>query len=223
MFLSYLVTCKNDENDLKNLLDILYAYSEDAECVILDDHSDNPKTLDILGNAEKKSDFFRVIKHNLNNNYGEHKNYGKSHCKGEWIFQIDSDEIPSEVLLTNLRGIIESNSVELIWIPRINDFKGVTPEHARQWNWRLTPYDGRYIINFPDFQSRAFRNLPHIEWKRKLHEKVEGAKTYAFLPAEYEYSLIHNKTIEKQIETNLRYNKDFSDADNKGFKVYTKH
>lgn len=223
MFLSYLVTCKNDGDDLKNLLDLLYTYSEDAECVILDDYSDNPHTLSILENVEKKSDFYRVIKHNLNNNYGEHKNYGKSHCAGDWILQIDSDEIPSEVLLTNIRGIIESNDVELIWIPRINDFRGVTSAHAKQWNWRLTPYENRYIINFPDFQSRVLRNLPHIEWKRKLHEKVEGAKTYAFLPAEYEYSLIHNKTIEKQLETNLRYNKDFSADDNGGFKVSTKH
>lgn len=30
---------------------------------------------------------------------------------------------------------------------------------------------------------------------------------------------IHNKTIEKQIETNMRYNKQFTHEENKGFKV----
>jgi hypothetical protein len=52
-----------------------------------------------------------------------------------------------------------------------------------------------------------------------LHEKVEGAKTYVHLPAVYELSLHHNKTIEKQIQTNVKYNKMFTEEENKGFKV----
>jgi hypothetical protein len=52
-----------------------------------------------------------------------------------------------------------------------------------------------------------------------LHEKVEGVKSYAFLPAEYEYSLFHNKTIDKQIQTNIRYNQQFTDEENQGFKI----
>ena len=35
----------------------------------------------------------------------------------------------------------------------------------------------------------------------------------------YELSLHHNKTIEKQIETNVKYNKLFTEEENKGFKV----
>jgi hypothetical protein len=61
--------------------------------------------------------------------------------------------------------------------------------------------------------------VPYIEWKRRLHEKVEGAKTYVHLPSAYELSLHHNKTIEKQIETNVKYNKMFTEEENKGFKV----
>jgi hypothetical protein len=83
------------------------------------------------------------------------------------------------------------------------------------WGWRL--YDG--MINFPDYQSRLYRNLSHIRYERRLHEKVEGAKTYVHLPAVYELSLHHNKTIEKQIETNIKYNKLFTEEENKGFKV----
>ena len=66
---------------------------------------------------------------------------------------------------------------------------------------------------------RLFKNLPYIEWKRRLHEKIEGAKTYVHLPSVYELSLHHNKTIEKQIETNIKYNKMFTEEENKGFKV----
>jgi len=166
------------------------------------------------------SNFFKVYKHKLDRNYSEHKNYGKSQCKGDYIFQIDDDELPSETLLENLKDLIQlNNDVDLFWIPRINDFKGVNAENSRQWGWRLTPYEDRLIVNWPDPQGRLFKNVSYIEWKRTLHEKVEGAKTYVHLPSVYELALHHNKTIEKQIETNIKYNKLFTEEENKGFKV----
>lgn len=75
------------------------------------------------------------------------------------------------------------------------------------------------VVNAPDYQFRVFKNLPHLKWERPLHEKIEGAKVTSKLPPEYEWSIHHNKTIEKQVNTNLRYNKDFSAELNKGFKI----
>jgi len=218
-FISYLVTCKNTGSELQFLLERLYKYGQNNECIILDDHSDDPVTLQVLNNTSNNS-FFKVHKHKLDRNYSEHKNYGKSQCQGEYIFQIDDDELPSEILLESLKELIELNStVELFWIPRINDFKGVNPQNAAQWGWKLTPYEDRLIVNWPDPQGRLFKNTPHIEWKRRLHEKVEGSKTHVHLPYEYEFALLHNKTIEKQVETNIKYNKMFTEEENKGFKV----
>ena len=218
-FISYLVTTKNTGFELQFLLERLYKYGQNNECIILDDYSDEPVTLQVLNNASNNS-FFKVHKHKLDRNYSEHKNYGKSQCQGKYIFQIDDDELPSEILLESLKELIELNStVELFWIPRINDFKGVNPQNAAQWGWKLTPYEDRLIVNWPDPQGRLFKNTPHIEWKRRLHEKVEGSKTHVHLPYEYELSLHHNKTIEKQVETNIKYNKMFTEEENKGFKV----
>ena len=218
-FISYLVTCKNTGYSLQILLERLSKYSENNECIILDDYSDDIDTLQVLENLSN-SNFFKVYKHKLDRNYSEHKNYGKSQCKGDYIFQIDDDELPSETLLENLKDLIQlNNDVDLFWIPRINDFKGVNAENSRQWGWRLTPYEDRLIVNWPDPQGRLFKNVSCIEWKRKLHEKVEGAKTYVHLPSVYELALHHNKTIEKQIETNIKYNKLFTEEENKGFKV----
>lgn len=219
-FISYLVTCKNEGYQLKQLVDLLLKYNNNNEIVILDDFSDDVQTVEIL-NSYKLTSGISIYQHNLNKNYSEHKNYGKSLCKGKYIFQIDSDELPTEMLLTNLNEIIMANeSTELFWIPRINDFKGVTPVIASQWGWRLTPYEDRSIVNWPDPQGRLFKNLPHLKWERRLHEKIEGAKSYAYLPAvDFDLGLYHNKTIEKQIETNLKYNKLFTNEENQGFKL----
>jgi hypothetical protein len=77
----------------------------------------------------------------------------------------------------------------------------------------------RPIANFPDFQFRLFKNTPNIRFKNKLHEKIEGYKEYSFLPAEEEWALYHDKTIETQIATNLRYNRDFSKSENEGHTI----
>lgn len=220
-FISYLVTCKNEGYQLQELLEMLYKYKIDSECIILDDYSDDVDTLNVLNNVKRdKSGFFTVYQHRLDNNYSAHKNFGKDLCIGKWIFQIDADELPSITLMENLKEIILLNeNVDLFWLPRINDFVGVTEKHAETWGWRLSDYEDRKIVNWPDPQGRLLANLPHLKWERKLHEKIEGARIVSKLPYEFEYAIFHNKTIEKQINTNIKYNKDFSEELNKGFKV----
>ncbi len=221
MKISYLVTCHDETNTLDNLLSRLDSFIGDNndEVVIV---ADNPtkETSDILYNWTCIPKI-KALEHNLNNNYSEHKNFGISQCSGDYIFQIDGDENPTEFLLENLKNIIEANpTIEVFWISRINDFKGVTDEHAKQWGWRLSmsPTYNRPIVNWPDPQGRLFKNVPdRIRWIGRLHERVEGNTTYVYLPFDEELALYHDKTIEKQIETNLRYNQNFSKEENKGF------
>jgi len=222
--ISYLITCHNETNTLGRLLErIINNRFDGDEIVVLDDFSDNENTKKLLNEIHSPTQNICVYQHALNNDYGSHKNYGNEKCRKMWVFQIDADERPSETLIFNIREIIETNAyTELIYVPRINDFKGVSQEHAKQWGWKLTPSpfcEGRMIVNWPDYQSRIYKNTPKIKWDRRLHEKIKGHDQYAFLPADEDLSLYHDKTIEKQIETNLRYNKDFSVDENKGYKI----
>lgn len=214
MFLSYLVTTHNETDCLDTLLSKLTSTKKtNHEIVLLDDYSDNPTTISII---EKYKSSINFQQKKLQNDYGAHKNYGISLCKGEWIFQIDADELPTDVLLENIDVLLQSNANnETLWLPRLNYFVGVTQKDIEMWGWNY--HDG--MINFPDFQSRLFKNLPHIRYERRLHEKVEGYKSYAFIPPQKDIALIHNKTIEKQRETNMKYNKNFSLNENKGYAV----
>jgi glycosyltransferase involved in cell wall biosynthesis len=214
MFLSYLVTCHNETDSLEKLLNKLISNIKNShEIVLLDDYSDNPKTLEIIQKYKEKINLYQ---HKLAKNYGAHKNYGIELCKGEWIFQLDADEVPTDGLLENIDLIIESNSNnEVLWLPRLNYFIGVTEQDINTWGWKM--YDG--MINFPDYQSRIYRNNPHIRYERRLHEKVEGFKSYVFIPPQKDYAIIHEKTIEKQRQTNVNYNKLFTEDENKGYAV----
>ena len=61
------------------------------------------------------------------------------------------------------------------------------------------------IINWCDFQSRIFKNTPHIRWKNKVHETLSGQRFFAALPAEEQFSLYHHKHISKQEKQNSYY------------------
>ena len=220
MKLSYLITCKNETKTLSNLLENLISVRlNEDEIVIIDDYSDNEKTKEILKSVSKVNNVFLYQNH-LNNDYGSQKNIGIQKCSGSWVFQIDGDELPSDSLVFNIREIIETNkNIELIWVPRINAWEGLTEEHAKQWGWKLdiSPTYKRFRAAWPDYQGRIFKkDYPRIHWERKLHEHITGQNEHAFLPDDEELSLYHDKTIETQVETNLRYNKQFSTEENKG-------
>lgn len=236
MKVSYLVTCSTETDTFQRLLNRLIEVNKttDDEIVILMDKkyaSPGNSTYEIVVNTFHDycgipTDRGRIIVHDLNNNYGGHKNFGIENCRGNYVWQIDGDEMPPEALLgENLHALLESNpTIEAYAVPRVNDFKGVKDEHARQWGWRLTPSpmcNDRLIVNFPDFQWRIFkRDYPRISFTRRLHEKIEGYGPSVALPADEGYALYHDKTIEKQIETNLRYNKLFTQDENKGHSVF---
>jgi glycosyltransferase involved in cell wall biosynthesis len=172
-FISYLVTCHNEGFDIQHLLERLYKYSDGNECIILDDYSDDKDTIGILQNAVKHSNgFFQLHQHKLDNSYSEHKNYGKSLCKGEYIFQIDADELPSETLLQSLKELIELNkNIDLFWIPRINDFRGVDDIEAKKWGWRLTKIPElvkEKIIDDQSYEYKFLKNNGYILEETKI-------------------------------------------------------
>jgi hypothetical protein len=76
------------------------------------------------------------------------------------------------------------------------------PEHIKKWNWQL---NDRGWVNWPDYQWRIWKNIPEIKWVNKVHERLEGFKTYAPLPADEQFALQHPKSINKQIRQNAYY------------------
>ena len=136
MSLTYLVTTHNETTILDLLLNNLIKYkTKDQEIVVLDDYSTNEETLKLF---EKYKKDITIHQHALDLNYGAHKNYGKNLCKTDWIFQIDGDEVANAYLLRNLDEILDRNkNSDLIWVPRLNYFMGLTEEIAKNWRWRI--------------------------------------------------------------------------------------
>jgi hypothetical protein len=90
----------------------------------------------------------------------------------------------------------------VILVPRINIVQGITPQHIQAWGWKQNE---KGWIQWPDHQWRIYKNSPDIKWKNKIHEILDGYKTYSGLPELEEYALYHPKTIEKQEKQNNYY------------------
>ena len=206
MKVSYGITVHNEQEELERLLGkLLISIDEEDEVVICVD-GNHEGVRDVIKLYSIDS---RVIHYDrkLDGNFADHKNSVIEKSSGDYIFHIDADEYPHEILLKQLKQILEINDVDLIWIPRVNTIDGMTEEHIKKWGWRIT--ENRWV-NYPDYQARVFRNHKDIRWTRPLHEHIVGCKTYAHLPPHEELSLYHPKTIQKQEQQNLFYNQNFS-------------
>ena len=203
MKVSYAILTHNEDKELKKLLDFLIKHKdEDDEIVILDDYSDNQNTLEILDFYVSTYDIIYEQRHLLKD-FANQKNYLTRMCKGEYIINIDADELLHKQLMINLKTILKSNpTIDLYYVPRVNTVDGLTEQHVKRWGWRV---DNQGWVNFPDWQGRIWRNRPNIRWEKPVHERLVGFKEYSHLPAEKEYSIIHHKEIKRQEKQNKFY------------------
>ena len=203
MKISYSMLVHNETDTLEKLLKFLTKWKQsDDEIVILDDFSDNEKTKQILDFYVSAHDIV-YEQRNLLGDFASQKNYLKNMGSGDYSFNLDADEMISLWLIKNIHEIIDANEgIDLIYLPRINTVDGLTQQHAQAWGWQVNQEGW---INFPDWQGRVFRNRPNIRWQYKVHEMITGYQTYATLPQDKPFCILHPKTIEKQEQQNQKY------------------
>ena len=200
MKISYAITVCNEINEIKKLISFLLENKrqEDEIVVLFDKQGGTAEVWSYLQEQDIKCEA-KSFKHH----FADWKNYLTSLCSGDYIFQIDADEIPNKKLVINLPVILKSNpDNEVYLVPRINTVEGLTQEHINKWRWNVNEAGW---INWPDYQWRIWKNKPEIKWVNKVHEKLSGYKTYAALPAETMFTLTHPKEIERQEKQNAYY------------------
>ena len=211
MIISYGITVHKEAEALKRLLDVLYKNIDDNdEIVVCVDGEDDAVRFELDIYSKKFYDDSRVMKvyqRELNKDFASQKNSVIENSIGDYVFHIDADEYPNEILINQLKQILTINNVDLVWIPRVNTIDGMKDEHIKKWGWKVTE---KGWVNYPDYQARVFKNDEKIRWERPLHEVIRGYKTYSHLPPHEELSLDHQKTIERQEEQNMFYNQNFS-------------
>jgi hypothetical protein len=205
MKISYAITVCNEAVEIQRLVSFLLENKRyEDEIVILFDSKNGTNTVEEYLRSHSINNEFLWHKKEFEGHFADWKNYLTSLCSGDYIFQIDADEIPHQTLIEYLPEILLSNPKnEVIRVPRVNTVFGLTEEYIKQWGWRV---DDKGWVNWPDFQWRIYKNHPKIQWKNKVHEVLEGYETWSNLHEVEEFALYHPKDIERQVKQNNYYN-----------------
>ena len=118
MKISYGITVYNEYKELDNLLYHLSKHIRDEDEVVVTQDVSKIGTgvfepefqaLEKIIEKYEYGSYFNNLKitsFNFNKDFSALKNHTKEHCSGDYIFHIDADEIPNEVLLKQLPQIL---------------------------------------------------------------------------------------------------------------------
>jgi len=204
MKLSYAITVCNEYDEIQRLIPLLLKNKrkQDEIVVLFDQKNGDEKVAEYLTTFSKYPNF-QFWRDYFEGHFADWKNKLTEYCDGDYIFQIDADEYPNKMMFTHLPAILETNpNNEVYLVPRVNTVEGLTQEHIQKWRWNV---DDKGWVNWPDHQWRVWKNKPEIKWVNKVHEVLNGYKTYAALPAMEALALYHPKDIVRQEKQNDYY------------------
>lgn len=204
MKISYAITVCNEFVEIQKLVNFLRENKrkQDEIVILFDQKNGDPEVANWLTKQNKYPNvqFWRGF---FDGHFADWKNKLTEYCDGDYIFQIDADEIPHKALIDNLPAILEANpDNEVYYVSRVNTVEGLTDEHIQKWGWRV---DNNGWVNWPDYQMRIWKNKPEIKWRNKVHEVLENHNSFSALPAQEELALYHPKDIERQERQNAFY------------------
>ena len=164
MKISYAILTHNEGSYIQELIPFLLKNKRtEDEIVIVDDYSDDQLTKDVL--TKYRADI--VLEYRVFDGDATQKNYLNSVCTGDYILQLDADELVSEWFIQALPTILEGNQeVDLFIMPRINTVNGLTNKWIEKWRWNV---NDKGWVNFPDWQMRLYRNCEWVKWEGLLN------------------------------------------------------
>lgn len=194
MNLTYAICVCNESRDLYSLLSFLIKVKDpdDEINVLVDTAHVSPQVIRVLDHFKKH---INTCERPFDGKFATHRNWHFSQCSGDYIFYIDPDEMPQELLIKNIKNIIIDTKADLIAIPRINIHPGSTEKWLRECNFQVNEMGW---INWPDVQARVFRRCPEIKMSQELHERFEGAQKVVQVQLRPQLALWHIKSVEKQ-------------------------
>jgi hypothetical protein len=204
MKISYAVTVCNELVEIQTLLPFLIAskQQQDEIVVLFDSKNGTQEVKEYLESMSTPSSKLKWFSYDFDGHFANMKNRLTQECSGDYIFQIDADEIPQVDLMDNLHEILNINDIDVILVPRVNMVEGLTQEHIQKWRWNVNEQGW---VNWPDYQWRIYKNSDSIRWENKVHEKLVGFDTISNLPMVEQLSLQHSKTIDRQERQNSYY------------------
>jgi glycosyltransferase involved in cell wall biosynthesis len=203
MRLSYAVLVHNEGDSLAKLLAAIRkpARAFAWEIVLVDDFSTDPRTCEILS-AEQLAGT-KVFKRALADDFAAQKNFLNEQCGGDYIFNLDADELPPLRLVAQADVYCRREpQVDVFELPRLNTIADASDADLSAWG---KTRNALHHIDWPDWQQRLYRRVPSIRWQGRVHEKLSGYGSIMRFPAEPGFAIVHSKTRAQQMIAQAKY------------------
>lgn len=148
-------------NEEDNLINCLESVKDIAWEIVIVDGGSQDKTVTIAKRFNA-----RVIKTNNPLNFHINKNKAIDAAIGDWILQLDADEIVTSELSKEIKSVIKDKNINGFWIPRKNFFLG-----------RFLKKGGQY----PDYTLRLYRRGLGRLPAKDVHEQAIVAGKIGYL------------------------------------------
>lgn len=162
MKISYAITVCNEYSEIQKLIPHLIENKDiHDEIIILYDEKNGSEDVlnfllkfNILPNIQTWRGF------DFKNNFAIWKNKLNKYCTGDYIFQLDADEMISKFLIKNIKQIIKENiEIDLFYFGRINTVEGITQEYLNKWGWRISKLETYINEKVIDTESEEYKLL----------------------------------------------------------------
>jgi len=181
--LTVIIPVFNSEKYLDKLIKTII---DDVSEIIICDSFSTDSTLEIA-----KSHYLKIIQKEYINSATQ-KNWAIPQATQDWVWIIDSDELPELKLIEEIRAFINTvdSAIDMAFMPRKNLFWG-------EFMGRASAY--------PDYQSRLFRRDKARYQDKEVHAQVKVPGEIHYL----KYALVHDdfKEISVWWHRNNRYYK----------------
>lgn len=162
MKISFAITVCNELEEIKRLVPFILKHKriQDEIVVLYDQKNGDKEVINFLlpYNIKPNVQSWRGL--DFDNNFADWKNKLSDYCEGDYIFQLDADEMISEYMVKNVSEIVSLNpEVELFLLPRINTVEGITEEHIKTWGWSTSKSDYHIKEKIIDTQSDEYKFL----------------------------------------------------------------
>lgn len=157
--LSAVVLSCNSEKKIANCLASLANWADE---IILVDGASQDRTLEIA-----KSFKVRIYSHSFLGSFAEERNFGTQKAKGEWILQLDSDEVVSDNFKKKCEQVLPDTECVAFKFRRLNFFLGHSFKYGGWYHWS---------------QHLFKKGFAHYEGR--IHEKMIVQGKVGYLDAE---------------------------------------
>lgn len=149
-------------NEEDNLRECLESIKDLASEIVIVDGGSTDKTIDIAKEFNAK-----IIKTDNPQIFHINKNKAIDATVGDWVLQLDADEIVTEQLAKEIKEIInKEDALDGYWIPRLNFFLG-----------RFLKKGGQY----PDYTLRLYKKGKGRLPAKDVHEQAEVTGSVGYL------------------------------------------